>query len=90
MASHTIELDAGEYEILERSANVAGLSVPVFLKQLIGKLRYPPEPVRTRSRWAALSERVRREPPLRGAGDYVLECSHVFREDFALLGPRPL
>jgi len=36
-----------------------------------------------KSRWAELSERIHKNPPLSGAGDYVLEYFQEFREDFA-------
>ena len=36
-----------------------------------------------RSRWARFSERIRKNPPLSGAGDYVRECSREFRDEFA-------
>lgn len=85
MASHTIELEDPEYEYLKRSAHAAGMSVPAFLKQLIGiRRRDDAEAMPKTSRWAQLSERVRRDPPLRGAGTYVSECSRDFREDFAV------
>ncbi|MDM8525059.1 hypothetical protein QUF80_16940 [Desulfococcaceae bacterium HSG8] len=35
------------------------------------------------SRWARFSERIRKNPPLSGAGDYVRECSREFRGEFA-------
>ena len=87
MTSHTIELDQADYEALERSARLAGLSVRAFLKSLLAKASSqevelprdaPP------SRWALLSQKVRRDPPLRGAGEYVRQSSQAFREDFAL------
>jgi uncharacterized protein HemY len=37
-----------------------------------------------KSRWARLSEEIKKNPPLRGLGDYVRSCSKEFREDFAL------
>ncbi len=37
-----------------------------------------------KSRWVHVSERIRNNPPLRGAGEYVRNCSKEFREDFAL------
>jgi ABC-type uncharacterized transport system ATPase subunit len=37
-----------------------------------------------KSRWAKFSEEIKKEPPLRGLGDYVRQCSKEFREDFAL------
>lgn len=71
MISHTIELDQADYEALERSARLAGLSVRAFLKGLLAKM--PSLAVELRrdskpSRWALLSQRVRRDPPLRGVG----------------------
>ena len=37
-----------------------------------------------KSRWAEISERIQKDPPLRGAGEYVRQVSKEFREDFAL------
>jgi hypothetical protein len=37
-----------------------------------------------KSRWATFSEEIKKEPPLRGLGDYVRQCSKEFREDFSL------
>ncbi|MCP4372075.1 MAG: hypothetical protein GY797_28745 [Deltaproteobacteria bacterium] len=39
---------------------------------------------RKKSRWALFSERVQKNPSLRGAGEYVRKCSKELREDFAL------
>lgn len=39
--------------------------------------------IREKSRWARFSERIRKNPPLSGAGDYVRECSREFRDEFA-------
>jgi hypothetical protein len=36
-----------------------------------------------KSRWARFSERIRKNPPLTGAGEYVRECSREFRDEFA-------
>ena len=87
MSSHTIEVDQADYEILERSARLAGLSVRAFVKSLLAKVsNQEVESGRdaSASRWALLSQKVRRDPPLRGAGDYVRQSSRAFREDFAL------
>jgi len=34
------------------------------------------------SRWTRFSERIRKNPPLSGVGDYVRECSRDFRDEF--------
>ena len=87
MASHTIELDDADFKALEAAARAAGLTVRGFLKSLISRARGEGAEVAagTRpSRWAQLSQRVQSDPPLRGAGEYVRECSRALREDFAL------
>lgn len=87
MASHTIELDDTDFKALEASARAAGLTVRGFLKTLISRTRSEAAKVADDarpSRWAQPSQRVRSDPPLRGAGEYVRECSRAVREDFAL------
>ncbi|MCP4107765.1 MAG: hypothetical protein GY749_19835 [Desulfobacteraceae bacterium] len=39
--------------------------------------------IRKKGRWAEFSERVRKNPPLSGAGDCVRKYSEELREDFA-------
>lgn len=93
MLYHTIQIEDPEYRYLEQRAKAAGLSIQLFLKQLItgqqiaekqqGHERHKPEHISTKkSRWAQCSERIRRNPPLRGAGEFVRQCSKEFREDF--------
>ncbi len=87
MASHTIELDDTDFKALEAAARAAGLTVRGFLKTLISRTRSEGAKAAgdaRPSRWAQLSQRVRSDPPLRGAGGYVRECSRALREDFAL------
>jgi hypothetical protein len=87
VTTHTIKLTEAEYRALERSAQSSGLSVRAYLRQLITRARSQEAEASggaQSSRWARLSERVRRDPPLRGAGELVLESTRRLREDFAL------
>lgn len=87
MTTHTIKLTEAEYLALERSARSSGLSVRAYLSQLITRARSQDAEASDSpqtNRWARLSERVRRDPPLHGAGEFVLESTRRLREDFAL------
>ncbi len=91
MTTHMVELEDADYQYLEKSANVAGISVQELIKDILSKQRNADNEVVSshekkkplKSRWAKFSERIRKNPPLRGAGEYVRECSREFREDFA-------
>ncbi|QTA92993.1 hypothetical protein [Desulfonema magnum] len=89
----TIEIKEDDYRYLEKSARLAGTTIPSLLRELIGKKKAADESAfaktsvsdRTcgeKGRWAKFSEKICENPPLRGAGDYVRECSEKFREDF--------
>ncbi len=86
-----IELEDADYQYLEKSANIAGVSVQALIKDILSKRRNADNGVdlnsekvkQKKSRWASFSERIRQNPPLRGAGDYVRKSSKEFREDFA-------
>ncbi len=94
MPYRTIEIEDRDYQDLERAAKNAGVTIQLFLKQLITKQQVADKDTshkmldskqgkRKKSRWALFSERIRKNPPLRGAGEYVRQCSKEFREDFA-------
>lgn len=92
----TVDIEETDYKYLERAAKSSGLTIQLFLKQLITqqqlfdqeesqkKLITPEKITHKKSRWAELSERIQKDPPLRGAGEYVRQVSKEFREDFAL------
>ncbi|MCP4405571.1 MAG: hypothetical protein GY801_50740 [bacterium] len=92
----TIDIEETDYKYLERAAKSSGVTVQLFLKQLITRqqrfdpkgyqeeLISPEETKPKKSRWAELSERIRKDPPLTEAGEYVRQTSKEFREDFAL------
>lgn len=93
MVYYTIQIEETDYRYLEHKAKAAGLSIQLFLKQLItrqqlheqGELRETNKEDQVapqKSRWAQCSERIRKNPPLRGAGEYVRQCSQEFRQDF--------
>jgi len=89
---HTIQIGETHYRWLVEAAHTEGLSVNDFVMRMIEKQRFVDESVpakdinpefHKKSRWAELSERIRKKPPLSGAGDYVWKCAKEFREDFA-------
>lgn len=89
MPTHMIELEDADYQYLRKSANMAGVSVQTLIKNMLSMQRQADngreldsEKVQKKSRWASFSERIRKNPPLRGAGEYVRKCSKEFREDF--------
>ena len=96
MVHMTVDIEETDYQYLEQAAQSAGVTIQSFLKHLISRQHLVvqedsqekriqlEQPHRKKSRWAQLSERIRQDPPLRGAGDYVRECSKEFRDDFAL------
>ncbi len=95
MPQHTIEIEETDYRYLEQAARYMGISVKDMLRKMIEKQRLndkqqsdnleKSESVYDKqSRWAEISRRIRRKPPLRGAGDYVRECTKEFRDDFLL------
>jgi hypothetical protein len=92
----TVDIEETDYKYLERAAKSSGVTIQLFLKQLITRQQLfdqeksqrkqiPTEETTSgKSRWAKLSERIQKDPPLKGAGDYVRQASKEFREDFAL------
>jgi hypothetical protein len=90
MIYHEIKIEDSDYKYLEKSARIAGLSIEEYLRQIIQhqqtfkKTLTNPQSARTKkSRWAKLSEKIRKNPPLRGAGDYVSKMSKDFRNEFS-------
>ncbi len=95
MLKHTVKIEDADYRYLEQDARFLGISVEEMLSKMIEKQRLidhqkpdkfgNPESIYDKqSRWAGISRRIRRKPPLRGAGDYVRECAKEFRDDFSL------
>ena len=89
----TVDIEETDYKYLEIAAKSSGVTIQLFLKQLITRQqrfdqkRYQEEFEEAKpkkSRWAEISERIQKDPPLRGAGEYVRQASKEFREDFAL------
>lgn len=94
MGLHTIELEEPDYQNLVQAAETAGVTISLFLKQLLAR---QPRPLakegdaetaprvpaqQAQSRWAEFSERIRQNPPLRGSGEYVRTCSQELRANF--------
>jgi hypothetical protein len=82
MASRTIELEEIDYQDLEKAAESAGVSIQSLLKQLLTKHQMTDKPTsdgilnaqrdqQQQNRWAQFSVRIRKNPPLRGVGEYV-------------------
>lgn len=94
MAYLSIEVEEADYRYLERPAKTEGTSVPTILKRMIAGMRAaaapspkpgsPDSEPLAESRWARISQRIQKDPPLDGAGDFVRACSKEFREDFSL------
>ncbi len=76
MTTHMIELEDAEYQYLEKSANIAGVSIQEIIKDILSKQRNtenkvvlnPKKKKPVKGRWAKFSERIRKNPPLRGSG----------------------
>jgi len=87
MSQHVIELDPRDYEYLQNGARALGMSVQAFLKRLIDRERLDESSTSKAghtSRWARFSEDIKKDPPLRGAGDLVRHYARELREDFAI------
>jgi len=95
MPQYTVKIEETDYRHLEQVAQFLGISVKDTLSKMIeeqrylnkqksGKLKKSESVYDKPSRWAKISHRIRKKPPLRGAGDYVRECSKEFRNDFSL------
>ena len=94
MRYRTIEIEDTDYQHLEKAAKSAGIPIQLFLKQLIAQQlggnggsrngNMAKQANRQKGRWAQFSERIQKNPPLRGAGGDVRKCSEEFKEDFAL------
>lgn len=84
--AHALEIDETDYQALEKSAHKAGISVSELLKRLIDQHRALMDEARPRTpgRWARVSERIRRNPPLQGASEYIYSTSLEMREDFSV------
>ena len=91
----TFDIEEIDYQYLEKAAKSSGITIQLFLKQLIMRQQSfdqqesqgkssPSTYIQKKSRWTELSERIQSNPPLRGAGEYVSKVSKEFREDFAL------
>ncbi|RLC05640.1 MAG: hypothetical protein DRI57_27405 [Deltaproteobacteria bacterium] len=88
----TIEIEDSDYQYLRKSAIASGMTIPSFLRMIISEKCASDDKVfddisvsegqKQRGRWAKFSERIRQNPPLGNAGDYVRDCSKEFREDF--------
>ena len=90
MIYHEIKLEDSDYKYLQKSARVAGLSIEEYLQQIIQneqllkiRLRKQQNTGTDKSRWAKLSEKIRKDPPLRGAGDYVSKMGEDFKNEFS-------
>lgn len=91
MPYRTIKVEESDYRYIEKSAVSFGISVHDMLSKILEKQRIidkklhdiPEIEYKKKSRWVAISERIKKDPPLRGAGDYVKESSREFRENFS-------
>jgi len=95
MLRHTIKIEEKAYRYLEQDARFLGISIEEALSKIIEKQIFTENQTSDKcgnsesvyvqkSRWAQISRRIRKNPPLRGVGDYVRECSKEFRGDFSL------
>ena len=93
MIYHTIKIEDSDYQHLEKSAQIAGLTIEEFLKKLITEHQTLKREIshkqlkkysrtQSKNRWVLLSEKIRRNPPLKGAGDYVRKSINEFKNDF--------
>ncbi len=95
MLKHTIKIDDTDYRYLEQAALLLEISVKDMLSKIIEKQRLTDKQKSDKlgksksvydkqRRWAEISHRIRRDPPLRGAGAFVRKCGEEFRDDFSL------
>ena len=90
MVYHEIKIEDSDYKYLKKSAKIAGLDIEKYLKQLIlnqqnSKTKVTTEKISEpgKSRWAKLSEKIRQNPPLRGAGEYLFQSTENFKKEFS-------
>ncbi|MGE0083355.1 MAG: hypothetical protein AB7S75_02940 [Desulfococcaceae bacterium] len=94
MSYRTVKIQEADYRYLEQTALLLGTTVQEMLGNLIKKQKIiemertegpkSSESVSDRkSRWAEISARIRKNPPLSGAGDFVRESAKELREDFS-------
>jgi len=94
MSYHTVKIEEAHYRYLEQAAvcwktNVQDILSKIIEKQKLENSQIPQEPKSSepvchkKSRWTEISARIRKNPPLNGAGDFVRESAKEFREDFS-------
>ncbi|OQX01494.1 MAG: hypothetical protein BWK80_59835 [Desulfobacteraceae bacterium IS3] len=86
MSYRIVEIEETDYQYLEKYAHTGGITIQYLIRQLIANHQRDENTDENahhkKSRWAEFSERIRKNPPLSGSGDYLHNCSQEFREDF--------